>query len=115
MRKKKHFQVNPRNREYDRFYLVNYIQEKEDLSSQMEATTLDPDEDGEFEDWQEELDEGKTMCLFDELLFATNLECHEHMVSVHHFDIKLIATDVYDRIKMINHIRRQVRTFLTIA
>jgi hypothetical protein len=85
MRKKKHFQVNPRNTRYDRFYISNYTLEKD----QDDGDELD----GDFEEWDETIHDQKTMCLFDEELFETPEMCVEHM------------NDFYDRIRFINYTR----------
>lgn len=44
MRKKKHFKINPRNRIYDRFYVVNYIEPGKNWED-WEAEKYDSDED----------------------------------------------------------------------
>ncbi|KAJ3301553.1 hypothetical protein HDV03_000665 [Kappamyces sp. JEL0829] len=139
MRKKKHFQVNPKNLHYDRFYIKNYYtkdrrEPKPDalagpvlqVNSQLQDLALaeDEDEDGAFEDWQDELDEGQTMCLFDELVYDGPEDCHHHMQSAHGFDLQMLSKafvpdagspdgdsapqqlDFYERIKLINYIRK---------
>jgi C2H2 type zinc-finger (2 copies) len=103
LRKKKHFQVNPRNRDFDRFYLVNY-QEKETIPSGDEQD-LDQQDEEDFEEWEDDVDEN-TMCLFDESVFNSPEECYLHMKSAHSFDIFMFP-DVYDRIKLVNYVRRK--------
>jgi hypothetical protein len=101
MRKKKHFQINPRNPEYDRFYISNYLintdQDEED------------GDDGDFEDWNESVDTAETMCLFEDKIFSSPEECHEHMKSVHQFNL-LDIPDFYNRIRLINFIRNKYST-----
>ncbi|KAI8898061.1 hypothetical protein BC833DRAFT_591374 [Globomyces pollinis-pini] len=108
MRKKKHFQVNPKNSDYDKFYLVNYYQ---DVT--VTTNTIDPNDedtgDAQWEDWQD-LVESRTMCLFDDTLHETPELCNEHMKSIHHFDLFELKLDdqlldFYQRIRLINYIR----------
>jgi hypothetical protein len=101
MRKKKHFHINPRNPEYDRFYISNYLI----------TTDLDDEDgdDGDFEDWNESVETSETMCLFEDKLFPSPEECHEHMKSVHRFNL-LDIHDFYDRIRLINFIRNKYST-----
>ena len=94
MRKKKHFQVNPRNNFYDRFYMQNYTQYHQQEESD--------DEEEDFEDWNEENE--STMCLFDEMIFDTPEAAHDHLKERHQFDLAQVA-DFYMRIRLINYIR----------
>lgn len=96
MRKSKHFQVNPRNKEYDRFYLVNYLSKQPDVVEEAE-------DDSQFEDWIE-VEGLTTMCLFDEGVFESAEQCHVHLKDEHHFDLELL-NDEYDRLRLINFLR----------
>lgn len=104
LRKKKHFQVNPRNREFDRFYLVNY-QERENEADPLERDGSDDQEEEDYEEWVDDADEN-TMCLFDEAVFSSPEDCHMHMKTAHEFDI-FVLPDVYDRIKLVNYVRKK--------
>ncbi|KAI8910369.1 hypothetical protein EDD86DRAFT_189947 [Gorgonomyces haynaldii] len=95
MRKKKHFHLNPRNTFYDRFFIQNYIQDKDDQE----------DEDLDFQDWTD-TEREPTECLFDDQVFDTPQKCHEHMQQQHHFHLEHI-TDFYHRVRFINYVRRQ--------
>ncbi|KAJ3160571.1 hypothetical protein HDU86_000328 [Geranomyces michiganensis] len=115
MRKKKHFKINPRNRGYDRFYIINYLEPGKNWEA-FENEKYESDEDRkeeEWEDWNEDDDSlaSSTMCLFDELVFPTALAAHEHMCSAHAFDLRQIREernlDFYGAIRLINFIRKQ--------
>ncbi|KAJ3183405.1 hypothetical protein HDU87_006724 [Geranomyces variabilis] len=115
MRKKKHFKINPRNRGYDRFYIINYLEPGKNWEA-FENEKYESDEDRkeeEWEDWNEDDDSlaSSTMCLFDELVFPTALAAHEHMCSAHAFDLRKIRDernlDFYGSIRLINFIRKQ--------
>ncbi|VDL79349.1 unnamed protein product [Nippostrongylus brasiliensis] len=124
MRKRNHREVNPKNHYYDKFYIINYLELgkrwldvlAEDFEDTM-PTFLDSDEEEEDNSWCEwhednvDADETRVVCLL----------CHEsddtaegllaHMKEKHEFDlIKLIDEnhlDVYQRMKLINYIRKQ--------
>lgn len=124
MRKRNHREVNPKNHYYDKFYIINYLELgkrwldvlAEDFEDTM-PTFLDSDEEEEDNtwcEWQEDnidADETRVVCLM----------CHEsddtvegllaHMKEKHEFDfVKLIdgnRLDVYQRMKLINFIRKQ--------
>ncbi|PIO73286.1 hypothetical protein TELCIR_04747 [Teladorsagia circumcincta] len=121
---KEKLQVNPKNHYYDKFYIINYLELgkrwldvlAEDFEDTM-PTFLDSDEEEEDNSWCEwhednvDADETRVVCL----------QCHEsddtaegllaHMKEKHEFDlIKLIdenSLDVYQRMKLINYIRKQ--------
>ncbi|KAI8815862.1 uncharacterized protein EV422DRAFT_610644 [Fimicolochytrium jonesii] len=114
MRKKKHFKINPRNRGYDRFYIINYLEPGKNWEA-FENERYDSDEDRkeeEWEDWNEEDSTAdSTMCLFDESVFPSAESAHEHMKAAHSFDLRAIREehdlDFYASIRLINYIRHQ--------
>ncbi|KAI8921309.1 hypothetical protein DFJ77DRAFT_449318 [Powellomyces hirtus] len=114
MRKKKHFKINPRNRGYDRFYIINYLEPGKNWEA-FENEKYESDEDRreeEWEDWNEDDSvEDSTMCLFDENVFPTADAAYEHMKEAHAFDLRKIredqGLDFYESIKLINFIRKQ--------
>ncbi|VDM58828.1 unnamed protein product [Angiostrongylus costaricensis] len=124
MRKRNHREVNPKNHYYDKFYIINYLELgkrwldvlAEDFEDTM-PTFVDSEEEEEDNSWCEwhednvDADEIRVVCLL----------CHEsddtaegllaHMKEKHEFDlVKLIDEnhlDVYQRMKLINYIRKQ--------
>ncbi|TPX66999.1 hypothetical protein SpCBS45565_g04114 [Spizellomyces sp. 'palustris'] len=114
MRKKKHFKINPRNRGYDRFYIINYLEPGKNWEA-YENERYESDEERkeeEWEDWNEPgTTEDATMCLFDECVFPSAFDAYEHMKNDHHFDLREVrdelGLDFYGSIKLINYIRKQ--------
>ncbi|KHN82741.1 Zinc finger protein [Toxocara canis] len=124
MRKRNHREVNPKNNYYDKFYIINYLELgkrwldvlAEDFEDTM-PTFVDSDEEEEedsWHEWQEDnLDEEQTrvVCLFCEESNDHAAPLIDHIKEVHHFDIMGIIEkeklDTYDRMKMLNFIRKQ--------
>lgn len=160
MRKKKHFQVNPRNPLYDKFYIANYLDPENDLNIKyglletiyddsvdhsMESHSSSPSsisfadtdysddlnrpsfahmrigrksslladfEENEADEWSGEIDpEEKTQCLFCSHTETDPQNLLEvHMPEEHSFDMisfcKNQGFDIYQRIKLVNYIRR---------
>ncbi|KAI8640574.1 hypothetical protein BD408DRAFT_347794 [Parasitella parasitica] len=130
MRKKKHFKIASKNRQYDRFYVINYLEPGKNWES-FENDNYDSDDEKKDEyvygenitsdtthmlyyrswaDWEEDVQES-TMCLFDTQVLSSPKETLEHMKTVHHFDLtelgKSKELDFYQIIRLINFIRHQ--------
>lgn len=107
MRKKQHKKLNPDNKEYDKFYLVNYLEPGRDWRTLQEAKDeRDEDDDQEWSDWDEKLN-NKLACLFCSENADTIEDLGVHMSSVHSFDIgRLKQWPFYDKIKFVNYVRR---------
>jgi len=119
MRKKGHKKLNPRNKEYDQFYLVNYLEfgrNWEDISKEpaeeevMSGFDLATEEVHDWSDWKDNV--GKVVCLFCPASYDGNKDLFEHMTVIHgfHFDQlrKEQKLDFYQQIKLVNYIRRCV-------
>lgn len=124
MRKRNHREVNPKNHYYDKFYIINYLELgkrwldvlAEDFEDTM-PTFLDSDEEEEDNSWCEwhednvDADETRVVCLLCHESDDTAEGLLDHMKDKHEFDlIKLIdenRLDVYQRMKLINYIRKQ--------
>ncbi|KAI8081889.1 uncharacterized protein B0P05DRAFT_538492 [Gilbertella persicaria] len=112
MRKKKHFKIASKNRQYDRFYVINYLEPGKNWESFENETYESDDEkkDESWADWEEDVQES-TMCLFDTQVLASPKEALEHMSAVHGFDLTSIrkskGLDFYQTIVLINYIRHQ--------
>lgn len=123
MKKKRHFKVNGRNKIYDQFYLINYLE----WGKTWEDLQREPDDDGESEttlstvseidpwrDWEEAIDESD---MFDEptICPVCNASCVNAALALSHLaeehDVDLIKLrrewnlDVYAAIKLINYLR----------
>ena len=95
MRKKKHLKINPKNHEYDRFYIINYVEPGRNWKDR-ELTQVDEDEtvDWDADDDGEEVLNEPTMCLFDDHVFDNVEDTYKHMKESHKFDLKGIKKDM---------------------
>lgn len=115
MRKKKHFKIASKNRQYDRFYVINYLEPGKNWES-FENDNYESDDDKRggaeesWADWEEDIQES-TMCLFDTLVLNSPTEALAHMKSTHQFDLTQLrkdkSLDFYQIIALINYIRHQ--------
>ncbi|XP_057638937.1 zinc finger protein 277 isoform X1 [Chionomys nivalis] len=112
MRKKQHRRINPKNRDYDRFYVINYLElgkSWEEVQLEDDRELLDLPED-DWSDWQEY--PVCAVCLFCEKQEETIDELYVHMKDTHGFDLLRIKSELglnfYQQVKLVNFIRRQV-------
>lgn len=126
MRKKGHKRINPANKEYDKFFLVNYVGDKQPVSkpkhnqpstskyknkSKREDYDHDSnvDSDPEWSEWTEEHGPLITCLLCDhtEMEYENILD---HMEKKHEFSFTkaTVGLDFYHKIKIVNYIRRQI-------
>ncbi|XP_049539248.1 zinc finger protein 277 [Anopheles darlingi] len=115
MRKKAHKRINPDNHYYDRFFLVNYrhkqkpayvpIAERKQESS---VFVSDAESDSDWSDWNGE--EQRTTCLFCAHIEADIAVLKQHMVQNHSFDFdqSVAGLGFYQRVKVVNFVRRQM-------
>ncbi|XP_063223627.1 zinc finger protein 277 [Bacillus rossius redtenbacheri] len=120
MRKKQHKRINPDNKLYDKFYIVNYLEMgKNWLQVQREpeevnlVDTEPENDDSNWSDWQDEDSFGETVvCLFCETAVQDFESVLRHMITVHSFNFvencKKNHLNFYDQVKLVNFIRRQV-------
>ncbi|KAG0214509.1 hypothetical protein BGX28_001963 [Mortierella sp. GBA30] len=113
MRKKKHFKISARNRLYDQFYVINYLEPGKNWEN-FEHDRYDSDDDrrdDSWADWDDALEEEKTKCLFEESYFSSAQAARDHMKEEHGFDLDgerhKLELDFYQTISLINYIRRQ--------
>ncbi|EDV21412.1 uncharacterized protein TRIADDRAFT_60016 [Trichoplax adhaerens] len=122
MRKKRHRKINANNKEYDKFYIINYlklgnflldlqdpgkgwknIQEEENRQD-------DNDTDNSDEEWSDEsIDQAaNASCLFCDLTSQVN-DVVVHLNDFHNFNIsglvKQFGLNIYEQIKLINYLR----------
>ncbi|XP_046609624.1 zinc finger protein 277 isoform X1 [Neodiprion virginianus] len=118
MRKKLHKTLNPADKKYDKFYVINYLEP--DRNSQQKQNCVDDSEDptgftsgsddGEnaWSDWDgESVDAVCLFCPYNNRDFANILS---HMISKHQFNFEEVTKDCdfYQRVKIVNFVRRQI-------
>ncbi|XP_035521769.1 zinc finger protein 277 [Morone saxatilis] len=110
MRKKAHRRINASNHEYDRFYVINYLE----LGKTWEEVQSEDDrelaEDDDWSDWQAH--PVSAVCLFCEHQSETMEQIYTHMKEAHGFDLHKLRTELnlrfYQQVKLVNFIRRQI-------
>ncbi|XP_056000796.1 zinc finger protein 277-like isoform X2 [Ostrea edulis] len=116
MRKKQHKKINPKNRKYDRFYIINYLE----MGKSWEVIQAEPDDemgeenetddDESWGDWEEV--GSQAVCLFCEFSSCVADKLSAHMQELHDFDLKEVKLrlnlNFYQQIKLINFMRRQI-------
>ncbi|KAJ2940447.1 hypothetical protein O0L34_g130 [Tuta absoluta] len=124
MRKKGHKRINPDNKEYDKFFLVNYVGDNYNKPKsykpfknhyQARKKSIDnendsnEDSDPEWSEWTEENGPLITCLLCDhtEMEYDSILD---HMIHQHEFSFTKVTAglDFYHKVKVVNFIRRQV-------
>lgn len=109
MRKKGHKLINPNNKNYDKFYLINYLSSDQHWLQVKNENDLYVDND-EWCDWiDDENDKMDCLCFFCPYQNKFN-NAKKHLLEVHRFDFNKIykMNDFYDRIKMVNYIRKSL-------
>jgi len=125
MRKRNHREVNPKNRWLDRFYVINYLEVgkrwlevlAEDFEDTMPAfqDSDEEEEDFEWHEWQEDNtdeDQLRVICLFCDDSHDKVQGLLHHLNEEHKFDligyIEKEKLDVYGRMKLLNHLRKEI-------
>uniref|UniRef100_A0A8D3CVW9 Zinc finger protein 277 n=1 Tax=Scophthalmus maximus TaxID=52904 RepID=A0A8D3CVW9_SCOMX len=113
MRKKAHRRINANNREYDRFYVINYLElgkTWEEVQSEDDRELVDDGADDDWSDWQAH--PVSAVCLFCEHQSETMDQIYSHMKDIHDFDLHKLRTELnlrfYQQVKLVNFIRRQI-------
>uniref|UniRef100_A0A4W3IXD9 Zinc finger protein 277 n=1 Tax=Callorhinchus milii TaxID=7868 RepID=A0A4W3IXD9_CALMI len=112
MRKKQHRRINSKNSEYDRFYIINYLElgkSWEEVQSEDDREMMDEQND-DWSDWQDH--PVCALCLFCENPADSTENLHYHMKEAHGFDLLKLKSEMglnfYQQVKLINFIRREV-------
>ncbi|XP_026167258.1 zinc finger protein 277 isoform X3 [Mastacembelus armatus] len=112
MRKKAHRRINASNHDYDRFYVINYLElgkTWEEVQSEDDRELVD-EEDDDWSDWRAH--PVSAVCLFCDHQSDTMEQIYSHMKDVHGFDLHKLRTDLnlrfYQQVKLVNFIRRQI-------
>lgn len=122
MRKKGHKRINPENKIYDKFFLVNYKcfktgkqSNKQKLNEKKAKRPKSPpshvfqtdDSDSDWSDWEGEKE--PIICLFCSKTETDLNIIKEHLQSEHNFDFKVLDSyNFYQKIKIVNCIRRHM-------
>lgn len=108
MRKKGHRKLNPKNKEYDKFYVINYLEFGKNWEDIQDQQSCEKDFD-DWSGWEEDLQ--TEICFFCEQTDACSI--YDHMCQNHSFDFPNICRQMqmsfYQQIKMINYIRKRTR------
>lgn len=116
MRKKQHKKLNPQDKKYDKFYVINYLEMGrtwQEIQAEDDGRLLDTlsCNDEEWEDWQEK-NSTIIYCLFCTKPFPSRDDVMSHMTTSHGFNFDEQCStngwDFYTQLKIINYIRRCV-------
>jgi hypothetical protein len=107
MRKKLHKKINPSNPDYDKFYIVNYLEPGKDWKALDEE---EPEDERAEEEWLEKEESTSVVCLLCSFQSEKFESLLSHMKIEHGFDFEeLVAShDFYHKVKIVNFIRRNV-------
>ncbi|XP_061532937.1 zinc finger protein 277 isoform X2 [Phycodurus eques] len=112
MRKKAHRRINPSNRQYDRFYIINYLElgKTWEEVQREDDRELPDDKDDDWSEWRAR--PVAAVCLFCDLRRDTADDIYAHMKKVHDFDLQHLRAELnlsfYQQVKLVNFIRRQI-------
>uniref|UniRef100_A0A3P8YLH9 C2H2-type domain-containing protein n=1 Tax=Esox lucius TaxID=8010 RepID=A0A3P8YLH9_ESOLU len=105
MRKKQHRRINANNHEYDRFYIINYLElgkTWEEVQSEDDREMVENEED-DWSDWQAH--PMCAVCLFCEQQSESMDQIYTHMEI-----LACLLPDLrfYQQVKLVNYIRREI-------
>lgn len=120
MRKKGHKRINPENKTYDKFFLVNYKNEMENQhtakqsvqamfnSTNTSSRLFQSDSDSDWSDWEGE--KQNVTCLFCSVTDTDFRTIQKHMKLDHDvdFDAAIVGLNFYEKVKVVNYLRRQM-------
>ncbi|KAL1130611.1 hypothetical protein AAG570_011853 [Ranatra chinensis] len=108
MRKKQHKRVNPNNKLYDQFYMINYLEADSRLKNKR-RDSFDGEDPCDWSDWEENF-QVSIVCLFCEEVSNSWEDVMYHMNQIHRFQYEKNVADLtfYDQVKLVNYIRRQI-------
>lgn len=128
MRKKGHKRINPDNRAYDKFFLINYKNEieyqqtaKQSVQAMFNKTNncsskvFQSDSDSDWSDWEGE--KQNLTCLFCSVTDTDYLNIKKHMKTSHDvdFDAAISGLNFYEKVKVVNYLRRQMHTLKCVS
>lgn len=124
MRKKGHKRINPDNKIYDKYFLINYKNNKSVAKAgqqnrrtrtrsitgnKPESRVFNTDDsDSDWSDWEGE--KQKLTCLFCPIIDTDFISLKKHMTAEHGIDFEETVKELnfYQKIKIVNYIRRQM-------
>ncbi|XP_061630940.1 zinc finger protein 277 isoform X1 [Phyllopteryx taeniolatus] len=94
MRKKAHRRINPSNRQYDRFYIINYLElgKTWEEVQREDDRELPDDKDDDWSEWRAR--PVAAVCLFCDLRRDTADDIYAHMKKVHDFDLQHLRAEL---------------------
>lgn len=119
MRKKFHKCINPNNKAYDKFYIINYLEPGRTWKQRQANLEKNPDlgggssenedEEASWSDWNDE--SAGITCLFCKYLNNEFTSILRHMRETHEFDFEETVKDLtfYQKVKVVNYIKRQIQ------
>ncbi|KAJ8047322.1 hypothetical protein HOLleu_06296 [Holothuria leucospilota] len=113
MRKKQHRKLNPQNKAYDKYYVINYLEMGKGwqvVQAEQDGSQMEPENES-WDDWQETA--GATaVCLFCDYRASATKKLLEHMHDEHRFNLNGIKTtfglNFYKQLKLVNYLRRRI-------
>lgn len=113
MRKKQHKMINPNNKKFDKYYLINYLEPgKRWIDLQREEDTFSQDGDEVEMDMGDQDGSSEIVCLYCDCKMNEFEKILQHMMADHKFDFKDMITThklkFYSQVKIINFIRRKI-------
>ena len=112
MRKKFHKRVNPKNKEYDPFYVINYLeggkQEETEDGTAEDTWSQWREEGSDWSDWQEE--PPPIVCLFCSFSCGEWEDILKHMLDMHRFSYKIMmgSYNFYEQVILINKEEKKI-------
>lgn len=113
MRKKYHKRIDPKDKSYDKYYLINYLEpgkDWEELQAEDEEEVEKAEE--EWSGWNEHI-ENSFSCLFCDMEYPNVENILIHLKEGHDFDLKAVQKtlrlDFYLQVKVVNYIRKQIQ------
>jgi len=109
MRKKGHRRLNPKDQEFDKYYMINYLE----VGKTWQTLQSEPDHFDCNEDWSGWVEESELcLCFFCNVSHEKACDVYNHMKQIHMFDFCRIREDMqlsfYQQVKMTNYIRREM-------
>lgn len=116
MRKKGHKRINPDNKKYDKYYLVNYKldQIEENVVNKKPPNFLpkpreSPEHNSDWSDWTDS-EEQEIICLLCSFKQTKFEKLKDHMLETHKFNYDSVfqSLNFYQKVKLVNYIRRKI-------
>ncbi|KAK0181496.1 hypothetical protein PV327_003775 [Microctonus hyperodae] len=120
MRKKFHKRINPGNKQYDQFYISNYLEPNntwrrrernkiDDTEEHTEITSDNEDEESPWTGWNDD-DSVSITCLLCSQKSQDFTAILEHMIAAHNFDFVKMTDKLnfYEKVKVVNYLRQQI-------